>query len=86
MRKRGRKRSEHPRILDCKISPPKKKGANLKRRAKGEGRRENLAEEILTPPSRYPSRYPQIYQVEGIDIPKQEVAKSPESRFFNKIN
>ena len=28
----------------------------------------------------------QIYQVEGIDIPKQEVAKSSQSRFFNKIN
>ena len=29
---------------------------------------------------------PQNYQVEGIDIPKQEVAKSSQSRFFNKIN
>ena len=31
-------------------------------------------------------RDPQIYQVEGIDIPKQKVAISSESRFFNKIN
>ena len=29
---------------------------------------------------------PQNYQVEGIDIPKQEVAKFSQSRFFNKIN
>jgi len=31
-------------------------------------------------------RDPQINQVEGIDIPKQEVAKSSQSRFFNEIN
>ena len=29
---------------------------------------------------------PQNYQVEGIDILKQEVAKFSQSRFFNKIN
>ena len=29
---------------------------------------------------------PKIYQVEGMDIPKQEVAKFSYGRFFNKIN
>ena len=29
---------------------------------------------------------PQIYQVGGIDILKQEVTKSSQSRFFNRIN
>ena len=27
---------------------------------------------------------PKIFQVEGMDIPKQEVAKSSQSRFFNR--
>ena len=31
-------------------------------------------------------RDPQNYQVDGIDIPKQKVAKFSQSRFFNKIN